>query len=88
MHEGICVGGPLDGRALTIRSDEGFLAVDKPAGKAWRYTINMDGPRFELCREPDPSLVDQDTGERRFDPDRAWDAGLQSKLDIVAVGGA
>jgi hypothetical protein len=82
---GYCTGGPLDGREVSVRTPT-FLAVDRPAAKSWVYQHTGDG--FQVVVDHDDSLIYPEgarTGERRFDPDRGWRAGLESSLDIVAV---
>ena len=61
--------------------------MDKAAGLAWMYARRPDG-RFGVCTEHDDSLIypeGMQTGVRRLDEARVWDAGVESKLDIVAV---
>jgi hypothetical protein len=84
---GYCAGGPLDGQQVAVRTSGGFLAVDRPAGRSWVYTRTADG--FTVCTDHDDSLIYPDgatTGERTFDPGRAWQAGVDSSIDIIAVG--
>lgn len=86
---GWCVGGPLDGRQVTVRSAP-FMAADKVAGKAWIYQQAADGT-FEVRTDHDDSLIYPDgprTGERGFDEQRAWDAGAATKMPIIAVDSA
>ena len=81
----VCRGGPLHSREITARSS-GFLAVDRAAGKAWKY--QQDGGVFVVNTDHDDSLIypqGATTGERSFDPDRAWQAGVNSALDVIAV---
>lgn len=87
MREGICAGGPLDGRTYTVRSDGGFVAVDKPAGLAWVYRYAEGERRFVVSTEADPSLTDPVTGARRLDPERIIQTALNEELDVVAVPG-
>jgi hypothetical protein len=84
---GLCVGGPLDGREVTVRTPGGFLAVDKVAGRAWRYL--PEAQEFRVSTDHDDSLIypqGATTGERQLDPTRVWQAGEESALDIIAVG--
>lgn len=84
---GRCVGGPLDGQDVAVRSGDGFLATDRARGRAWVYAHQGDG-RFTVCLDHDDSLVyprGAETGERRLDEQRLWQAGESSALDIVAV---
>lgn len=83
MREGTCVGGPLDGESLTIRNDDGFLAVDKPLGLAWRYRVDAQD-RFVLCTAADPSVIGEE-GARSFDPKRAEDGLTDNDLDIISI---
>ena len=85
--ERVCRGGPLDGRRLAVDCPAGFLAADKPAGKAWRYQPGPDGT-WQLDTSHDDSLIyphGPTTGERRLDPGRVWEAGEQSKIPIIAA---
>ncbi|WP_250029822.1 hypothetical protein [Paractinoplanes maris] len=85
---GLCVGGPLDGQRITVRTPAGFLAVDKAESKAWMYQRQQDGT-YAVCTDHDDSLLYPQgarTGERRFDEDRAWQAAEGSELDVIAVG--
>jgi len=84
LTSGACAGGPLDGVEVTVRKPDGFLAVDKAAGKAWVYKRQPEGG-FGLCLEHDNSLTYPATGERVFDEARAWQAGHDSSIDIIAV---
>lgn len=52
IHEGPCVGGPLDGQAAQSRFPLGFLLVDKPAGTCWLY--RWDGRQFETDGQAQP----------------------------------
>lgn len=83
---GLCIGGPLDGREVTVRTPGGFLAVDKAAGKAWKYVAGAQ--EFRVSTDHDDSLIypqGATTGERALDHDRVWQAGRDSVLDIIAV---
>ena len=87
LHVGRCAGGPLDGREVAVRS-ESFLAVDRERGLAWLYQRLGDG-RFDVSTDHDDSLIypqGATTGERALDLDRAWQAGLDSAIDVIAVG--
>lgn len=89
LYTGTCSGGPLDGRDVTVRSAAGFLAADRPAGRAWMYARQPDGT-FAVCTDHDDSLVypqGAQTGERRLDDSRLWQAGEDSEVDIIAVDG-
>jgi hypothetical protein len=82
-----CKGGPLDGQQVTVRSYDGFLAADKANNKSWVYTRQPDDV-FEVCVAHDDSLSYPDgltTGERTLDEGRAWAAGLNSTLDVLAI---
>jgi hypothetical protein len=86
LNAGRCTGGPLDGTEVSLRTPGGFLAVDRAAGKAWMY--RSTGTGFKICTDHDDSLVypgGLKTGERSFDESRAWQAGEESELDIIAV---
>lgn len=65
---GRCVGGPLDGRRVTVTSPDGFIATDRGRGLAWIY--KRDGRLFRLCTDHDDTLIypqGATTGERRID---------------------
>lgn len=81
-----CVGGPLDGQQVTVRTPAGFLAADKAAGLAWIY--KAIGRRFQVCLDHDDSLRYPDgptTGARYLDKDRAVEAAIGPDLDVIAV---
>lgn len=82
-HKGVCVGGPMAGLTINTRSDDGFVAVDKPASACWVYKANPETGRFLLCAVPDPSLIDDD-GTRALDLDRVGGASAQG-LDVIAL---
>lgn len=82
---GVCVGGPLDGIQVTVRSDP-FLAADKAEGKAWVY--RRANGSWTVDTNHDDSLIypqGPQTGERMLDAARLWQAGEDSVLDIIAV---
>ncbi len=86
LFTGRCTGGPLDGHEIAVRT-EAFLAVDRERGLAWLY--QQVGDRFEVSADHDDSLIypqGATTGERRLDLNRAWQAGLESASDGIAVG--
>ncbi len=81
-----CVGGPLDGHRIPERNSDGFLAADRTRGEAWLY--KRLGERFVVCTDHDNSLIYPDgptSGRRTFDPDRAWQAGEGTELDVIAI---
>ncbi len=85
---GRCVGGPLDGTEVAVRTWAGFLATDRAARKAWMYVQQPDGT-FTPCTDHDDSLdypQGAATGERVLDADRLWAAGVASSIDIIPVG--
>jgi hypothetical protein len=87
IHTGTCVGGPLDGTEVAVRSADGFLATDRAAGKAWVYKQQPDGT-FAVSTDHDDTLVypqGATTGERTLDEARSWQAGLEMALDVIAV---
>lgn len=87
LHTGMCVGGPLDGTEVPIRTADGFLAADRAAGKAWIYKRQADGA-FAVCTDHDDTLVyphGTTTGERVLNEARSWQAGLEMMLDVIAV---
>lgn len=78
---GWCVGGPLDGRHVTVGSDP-FLAADKAAGTAWVYKRRPDGT-FAVDTDHDDSLNyphGPQTGERSIDWER-----MPLSTDAMAV---
>ena len=86
LFTGLCLGGPLDGREVTVRTLNGFLAVDQAAGKAWRYL--PEAQEFRVDTSHDDSLIYPQgtaTGERSLDRERVWEAGVGTMLDIIAV---
>lgn len=85
MHKGVCVGGPLAGLTMTIRSEIGFVAVDRPGSAAWVYYADAAG-RFVLTTEDDPSRIEDD-GTRALDLDRVAAAGAEKGLDVIALPG-
>lgn len=82
-HKGVCVGGPMAGLTIHTRSDDGFVAVDRPATACWVYRADPDSGWFVLCTLPDPSLIDED-GTRALDLDRIGGASAQG-LDVIAL---
>nr|WP_221374416.1 hypothetical protein [Actinoplanes polyasparticus] len=69
---GLCVGGPLDGKRVTVTSPGGFIATDRANGLAWMYQRDSSGS-FVLCLDHDNSLIypeGRQTGERAIDWDR------------------
>lgn len=85
-HKGVCVGGPMAGLTISTRSDDGFVAVDKPASACWLYVVNTSNGRFTVCTDDDPTLLDKTDGCRALDLDRIGGAIAQG-LDIIAVPG-
>lgn len=82
-----CVGGPLDGRTVRVRTGDRFLAADRAAGKGWLYQ-RQTADTFAVCTDHDDSLIypaGAITGERALDRDRLWLAGETSTLEIIAV---
>lgn len=73
--KGTCHGGPLDGQERVSRFPAGFLAADKPAGRAWLYDWNPERGCFDV-REPEG---------RELDGDRAIEAAVGDEYDVVAV---
>ncbi|WP_045740858.1 hypothetical protein [Actinoplanes rectilineatus] len=66
------MGGPLGGELVTVDHPDGFLAVDKLNGLAWRYLPGPDRT-WLLDTSHDNSLIyphGPTTGERRIDWDR------------------
>lgn len=84
MHEGICVGGPLDGLTYTIRNNTACLVVDKPAGLAWVYVVADDG-RLVVNTAGSSESVDPVTGARTIDLDQAVDDALREGFDVIAA---
>lgn len=86
-HRGVCVGGPMAGLTVTTRSDLGFVAVDAEGSGAWLYYIEAATGRYLLDTRPDTSSLDDD-GTRLLDVERAYAAGLDKGLDVIALPGA
>jgi hypothetical protein len=87
LCHGVCVGGPLDGTEVALRTGNTFLAADKAAGKAWVYRQQDDGT-FVVVVDHDNTLNyphGATTGERSLDAERVREAGEQSLLPIIAV---
>jgi hypothetical protein len=90
VYTGVCAGGPLDGREVTVRSADGFLAADKAAAIAWIYRRQPDGS-FAINTDHDDSMIypyGPATGLRQLQPDRAARAAAVGQLDVIAVEGA
>lgn len=82
---GVCVGGPLDGIQVTVRSDP-FLAADKAEGKVWVYRKRAD-ETFAVDTNHDDSLIypqGPTTGERVIDWDRL--PLSTAAMDVVSLG--
>lgn len=71
-REGVCNGGPLDGKNAISRFSKGFLLVDKLGRRAWVYDWN--GSAF-LCRDDEP---------RELDEDRRWETAEGGEYDVRA----
>lgn len=76
LFEGICHGGPLDGKEAVSRFPKGFLLVDKPNNHCWIYEWNGNG--FEV-RNDEPMDV-QTTGEKN-----RFRAAEESNYDVLAA---
>lgn len=76
MYEGICHGGPLNGRTIIVRRPKGFLLVDRPADQCWIYEWRDD--RFEVRDEqPAPVYVEG--------PVNRYRAAEEGNYDVVAA---
>ncbi|MET0698594.1 MAG: hypothetical protein ABWY93_02920 [Mycobacterium sp.] len=87
VYTGLCVGGPLNGQEVTVRTPDGFLAADRSREHAWLYKRNDDGV-FAVCLRHDDSTIypyGASSGLRTLDPDRAVGTVLGGGLDVIAV---
>lgn len=74
LFEGVCVGGPLDGRDGQSRFPRGFVLIDKPGQRAWIYDRQGDG-------ECAPFYVREADG-RSLDDTLRWAAAESSDWDV------
>lgn len=84
-YTGVCMGGPLDGVQVSVRSNA-FLAADKAARKGWVYRRQPDGS-FAVDTNHDDSLVypqGTSTGERAIDWDRL--PLSTDDMEVVSLG--
>lgn len=87
VYTGLCVGGPLNGTEVTVRTPDGFLAADRDNEHAWIYKRTEDGT-FTVCLQHDDSTIypyGAESGLRTLDPRRAVAAALGDELDVLAV---
>ena len=75
-QQGVCQGGPLNGKPAMSRFPKGFLLVDKQAGKAWVY--DWTGAAF-ICRDDEP---------RDLDAEGRMDAAESTDWDVLAYAEA
>lgn len=78
--EGVCTGGPMDGKTAVSRFPKGFLLCDKPNGRAWIYEATEEG--F--------TVRDADGEELISDPDAPMNrfrAAEEKSYDVLALGG-
>jgi hypothetical protein len=90
VYTGYCVGGPLSGQEVTVRTPDGFLAADATLEHAWVYKRQDDGT-FTVCLQHDDSTIypyGASSGLRTLDRDRVLDTGLGEDLDVIAVAEA
>jgi hypothetical protein len=78
LHTGRCIGGPLDGREVSVRYPIGFLAVDRVAGLAWLYRLDADGA-FRLVEDGQGRTV------RPLDEDGRRQVVDDPRYDVLAV---
>lgn len=86
-YTGLCVGGPLNGQEVTVRTPDGFLAADATREHAWVYRLRDDGT-FAVCLQHDDSTIypyGASSGLRSLDRDRVLDAGLGEDIDVISV---
>lgn len=76
--EGLCVGGPLDGKQGMARFPRGFLLCDRPAGIAWLY--DWDGTQFKVRDADGQPLVEDEAQEKN-----RYRAAVESEYDVVAA---
>ncbi|WP_341719925.1 hypothetical protein QQG74_09565 [Micromonospora sp. FIMYZ51] len=78
MHEGVCLGGPLDGHPAVSRFPKGFLLVDKPAGVCWIYEWQPDRGVFTVRDEmPEPAYTEG--------PKNRYRAAEEANYDVLAA---
>lgn len=76
-YEGVCFGGPMNGRDIVCRFPKGFLLVDKPNNKCWIY--EWDGKALFLVRNEEPMELFSEGPKNRFR------AAEESNYDVVAL---
>lgn len=82
MHEGVCVGGPLDGQQAASRFPRGFLLVDRPAGECWLYDWRDDDGTF-VVRAAEPLPVKE--GPADGPADSRYRAAAEPFYDVLAA---
>lgn len=80
IFTGTAIGGPLDGQECTCRTPDGFILVDRPAGRAWLYKRGDGGDWF---LSPGPHGQEW----RPYDPAKALDAAMGDTHDVRSVPG-
>ena len=55
-YRGVVRGGPWNSRIIASRFPAGFVLVDKPHSRAWRYDYAAE---VFTCRDPQPLTLDQ-----------------------------
>jgi len=76
LRVGLAWGGPLGGKELVSRYDEGILAIDMANRRCWIYDYDFQAMRFVVRENEGRMLVDvlrMSTAE-------------EGRYDIVAVG--
>jgi hypothetical protein len=80
VYQGVCAGGPWDGRPAATRYPKGFLLVDKPGMQVWIYDRDETSGNF-TARTPNPQALLEDG------PVNRWRAAEEPHYDLLAVGG-
>lgn len=74
LYEGLCVGGPVDGRIVASRFPRGILVVDRSNDRCWIY--DYDAGRFTV----------RETEGRPLNRDKRMYAALEDRdFDVLAV---
>lgn len=83
FNEGVCRGGPLDGKTAVSRFPKGFLLVDKPNNRAWIYEWGFPGEGEFAVRDADGMELISDGSA----PMNRFRAAEERSYDVLALGG-